>query len=233
VKTYLKSEDQAADCSILYDDGQFLYRPNWEKLMMKRIWIVFFVFGLSACSTHFDTSKKDGVDGLIIYKLSQEQAFNIAYNAISTVLPGRKISKIDGPVKGYSTWSRFVLDTYTQQVTVIPANGRTENGVAVEGFYFEISGAGTSGSGRMTNVTLYETIQENLNQLSVAATVTRIERGTYSEPVFKNSSNSIEPLGSRPATVEERLGELKTLFDRGLITEQEYNVKREAIIQSL
>lgn len=200
---------------------------------MKRIWLLFLVVTLSSCSTHFDTSKKEGIDGFTIYRLNQEQAFEIAYNAILTVLPGRKISKIDGPVKGYSTWSRFVLDTYTQQVTIIPAKGTTKGGVTVDGFYFEISGAGSSGSGRMTNVTLYETIQNNLEKLNVAMAVAQIERTTYQEPVFGTSRNANQNQTSDPVSVEERLEQLNALLSRGLITQQEYDLKRAGIINSL
>lgn len=89
---------------------------------MRKCFLLVLAIMLGACSTHFDTSQQEGVDGRTIYQLNQEQAFAIAYNAIATVLPGRKISEIDGPVKGYRTWFRFVLDTYTQQVLVVPAN---------------------------------------------------------------------------------------------------------------
>ena len=188
---------------------------------------------LSACSTHFDTSIRKGVDGYTIYRLRQEQAFAIAYDSIVTVLPGRKISEIDGPVKGYSTWSRFVLDTYTQQVLVIPVRGVTKDGETVEGFYLEISGSGSSGSGRAKNVSLHRTIQENLDRQNVSTAVTRIERISYKEPVFcskANPSGAPPPLG---VTVEERLKTLKSLFDQGLISEREYRDTRAKIIQSL
>lgn len=68
---------------------------------------------LGACSSHFDTSKQEGVDGRIIYRLDQQQAFAIAYSSIVAVLPGRKITEINGAVRGYETYSRFMLDTYT------------------------------------------------------------------------------------------------------------------------
>jgi hypothetical protein len=93
----------------------YLYRQE-GRLALRKYWLLVLAITLSACSTHFTTSKQRGIDGYTIYRVSQEQAFAIAYNAIATVLPGRKISKINGPVKGYSTWTRFVLDTYTQQV---------------------------------------------------------------------------------------------------------------------
>lgn len=189
---------------------------------------------LSACSTHFDTSQQEGVDGRTIYQLPQEQAFAIAYNAIATVLPGRKISEIDGPVKGYSTWFRFVLDTYTQQVLVVPAKGISKSGAPVEGFYFEVSGSGSSiVQGRAKNVSLYETIQAELDRLNVAAIVPHLERGSYGGPVFATKDG---PAGAAPPsgdTVAERLNELKALLDGGLISEKEYSDQRAKIIGSL
>ena len=41
---------------------------------------------LGACSTHFDTSRREGVEGYTIHRLPQAQAFAVAYNAISTTL---------------------------------------------------------------------------------------------------------------------------------------------------
>lgn len=189
---------------------------------------------LGACSTHFDTSQQEGVDGRTIYQLPQEQAFAIAYNAIATVLPGRKISEIDGPVKGYSTWFRFVLDTYTQQVLIVPAKGISKSGAPVEGFYFEVSGSGSSiVQGRAKNVSLYETIQAELDKLNVAVVVPQIERESYKEPVFATKggpTGSPQPGGG---TVADRLDELKDLWDRGLISEKEYSDQRAKIIGSL
>lgn len=202
-------------------------------MALRKLWVLALVVLLSACSTHFNTSIREGVDGYTIYRLRQEQAFAIAYDSIATVLPGRKISEIDGPVKGYSTWTRFVLDTYTQQVLVIPARGITKDGETVEGFYLEISGSGSSGSGRAKNVSLHKAIQENLDQQDVATAVTRIERISYKEPVFRNKANPSRSSPPPDISVEERLKKLKSLFDQGLISEREYSDKRASIIQSL
>jgi hypothetical protein len=189
---------------------------------------------LSACSTHFDTSKLEGTDGYKVYRVSQEQAFAIAYNAIATVLPGRKISEIDGAVKGYSTWFRFVLDTYTQQVLVIPAKGTTVTGDVVEGFYFEVSGSGSSViQGRAKNVALYEAIQSELGRLNVGMVVSQIERGSYKGPVFATNGGVAEPPKRSSSSAADRLTELKSLLDRGLISEKEYAGQRAKIIESL
>ena len=193
------------------------------------------LISLSACSSHYDSSKKKGVAGYTICQLSQEQAFAVAHNAMETVMPGRKISKIDGPAKGYSTWTRFMLDTYTQRIVIILAKGTTSVGKPVEGFYFQVSGSGSYSGGRRRNRRLFQTIQENLDRMDVAAVVPRIERGSYREPVFATTGRypGRPPAPPRGATAEKRLQELKRLFEQGLISEKEYNEKREKILQSL
>lgn len=188
--------------------------------------VILVSFGLGACSTHFDTSKKENSSDSVLYKLTQEQSFSLAYNAIVSVLPGRKISNVDGAVKGYSTWSRFVLDTYTQQVMVIPAQGETKSGETVAGFYFEISGSGSSGSGRQTNVRLYETIQEELDQMNVGVPVTSLQKTSYNGSVF-------DAPASNEKSAESRLKELDRLLEQKLITEDEYKTKRTNVLQSL
>src|SRR5918996_1864019 len=96
----------------------------------------------AGCSTHFTTLKEEGSSTQVIYVITEEQAFQIAHASIATTLPGRKIEVIDGPVRGYSTYFRFVLDTYTQQVLVHAAQGVDAFGKAVRGYYFEVSGSG-------------------------------------------------------------------------------------------
>ena len=49
-----------------------------ENMAMRKTWLLALAITLSACSTHYDTSKEAGVDGHKIYRMSQEQAFAIA-----------------------------------------------------------------------------------------------------------------------------------------------------------
>lgn len=111
----------------------------------------------SGCSTHFSTLQPEGSKEQIIYAIPEEQAFQIAHGSLAVTLPGRKIEVIDGPVRGYSTYFRFVLDTYTQQVLVHAAQGTDALGKKVRGYYFEVSGSGSSFvQGRAKNVELFE-----------------------------------------------------------------------------
>lgn len=186
---------------------------------------------LGACSTHFDTSKQEGVSGRVIYRLEQGQAFALAYNSIVAVLPGRNITEINGAVRGYETYSRFVLDTYTQVVMVVPVKGATSDGELVEGFSFEISGSGSSGSGQAKNYKLRDEVQARLDDLDVAVVVTSIQGRPYKTAVERKTPELQAPPSGKAA--EERLKELDRLYGQGLISEEEYNRKRAEIIDSL
>jgi hypothetical protein len=124
---------------------------------MKRILIALFAFVLVGCSTQFSTLRPEGSTSQVIYAISEEQAFQIGFASLASILPGYEITDIDGPIKGYSAVFRFVLDTYTQQVMVIPATGKDATGKFVRGYYFDVSGRGSSIlQGRAKNVELYE-----------------------------------------------------------------------------
>lgn len=190
------------------------------------------VLALGACSTHFDTSKQDGVNGRVIYRIEQEQAFAIAYNSIVAVLPGRKITEINGPVRGYSTWFRFILDTYTQVVMVVPIEGTTSSGEVVEGFSFEVSGSGSSVvQGQVKNFKLRDEVQARLDELDAAVIVASIRGRPY------KTAEELEPAApaapSNQKTAGERLKELESLYEQGLISEAEYNEKRANIMETL
>ena len=82
-------------------------------------------------------------------------------------------------------------------------------------------------------MSLFDSLQANLNQLNVASVVGQIKRGSYKKPV--SASKMVPSKRSQPKddTVEERLKKLKSLLDRGLISEKEYKAKRAKIIDSL
>jgi hypothetical protein len=72
----------------------------------------------------------------------------MAHWAIASTFPNRKITVLDGPTRGYSTYFRIMLDTYSQQILIFPAIGIKQNGEEVKGYYFEVSGSGTTVIGR-------------------------------------------------------------------------------------
>jgi hypothetical protein len=142
-------------------------------VMTKSTLLVLLLMLLAGCSTHYSTLQTEGSSTQIVYTIPEEEAFHIAYSSIATTLPGRKIEVIDGPVRGYSTYFRFLLDTYTQQVLVHRVEGTDAIGKGVRGYYFEVSGSGSSFvQGRAKNVELFERVAEAAKATNKGVVVT-------------------------------------------------------------
>ncbi len=117
---------------------------------------------------------------------------------------------------------------------VIPVKGTTIDGEGIDGFYFEISGSGSSGQGRNKNVKLRDTVQARLDELNVAVAVAMVEGRPYeAEEEIKAAEPADAPARQDENPTGERLKKLKNLYDQGVITEDEYNSQRAKIIESL
>jgi len=204
------------------------------------LFLVFFLaILLNGCSTHFSTLQAEGTSTKIIYAIKEEQAFQIAHGSLLATLPGRKIEVIDGPVRGYSTYSRFVLDTYTQQVLVHAAQGTDALGNKIRGYYFEVSGSGSSGSGRAKNVALFEMLVESAKATGKGVAVTNVERIGYANARWRlgegELGKSTAPAASDTTKedVLNSLERLKGLRDRGVITEEEFEAKKKELLNRL
>jgi len=196
---------------------------------------MFLLMLLAGCSTHFSTLQTEGSTAQIIYAVSEDQAFQIAHGSLLAAIPGRKIEVIDGPVRGYSTYTRFVLDTYSQQVLVHAAQGRDALGNKIRGYYFEVSGSGTSGSGMAKNVELFEKLAESAKSTGKGVAVTNVERIDYENASWRLGGKSTSPAatGTNKEDVMNSLERLKGLRDRGVITEEEFESKKKEFLQRL
>ena len=200
-------------------------------------WGMFFILVLSTvgCSTHFSTLQPEGSTDQILYAIPEEQAFQIAHGTLVTTIPGRKIEIIDGPVRGYSTYTRVVLDTYTQQVLVFPAEGLDALGKKIRGYYFEVSGSGSSGTGYAKNVELFENLAKSAKATGKGIVVTVVERTGYTNAEWHNGQGV--PVKSKsPGASDDTFGNLerlKGLRDRGVITEEEFEAKKKELLKRL
>jgi hypothetical protein len=159
---------------------------------------------------------------------------------VATTLPGRKIEVIDGPVRGYSTYFRFALDTYTQQVLVYAAQGTDTLGNKIRGYYFEVSGNGSSFvQGRAKNVELFERLAESAKATGKGVAVTSVERIGYTNAKWRLGESELEkstPPTTSGTTKEDALNSLerlKGLRDRGVITEEEFEAKKKELLNRL
>lgn len=189
---------------------------------------------LAGCSTHFTTLQQDNEKSLVIYQLPEEQVFQMAHWAIVSSFPDRKITIIDGPTRGYSTYFRIFLDTYSQQILIFTAIGTKQNGEEVKGYYFEVSGSGTTVIGRQKNVELYEKLNKALSDTGKGVVVTKIKLTKYET----DSKISIE--GTPPPSQDknmrsptELLRELNQLRKEGIISNEEFEAKKKEILQRM
>ncbi len=136
------------------------------------------ILPLVACSTH-NTTLVSRDAGQVIYPLTEEQAFTLVIDAYADVLPKQSLDDITGARRGYeSTW-RWGLDTYSQKTLVVPAIGTDHSGREVRGYWFEVSGSGSSGSGRSKNLDLFRTLKAALDATGAAVVVTNLREGRY------------------------------------------------------
>ena len=193
------------------------------------------------CSTNFSTLGPEGSATTTIYEIPELHAFQIASTAITTTLPGRPIADVDGPVHGYSTEFWLYLDSYTQQVLVFPASGIDQKGRKVNGFYFEVSGAGSSFvQGKIKNTELFERVQAYAERTGKGVSVISVERRTYEGiewqyNVVKKKANfeSVDSHQGLRDTASGRLEQLKALRDKNLISETDFEVKKKQILDGL
>lgn len=183
---------------------------------------------ISGCSTSFSTLKSDNQD--VLYQIDERQAFQISKAAILKIMPGRKITEINGTIKGYSTYTRFVLDKYSQQVLIYPASGVTSDAEPVSGFYFEVSGSGTSGSGRAKNVDLWEALLASLENTGTKVAINKLTLTAYASD---NPFERKDMAEGDSLDVYTKLEKLKDLHNKGVLTDVEYESKRAPLVDQL
>lgn len=203
--------------------------------MRSPVILVLFAAFLSGCSTHFSTLRPEGSSSQLIHLMPEEEAFRLAYSSMTTTIPDRKITVLNGPARGYSTYTRFILDTYTQQVLVFRAQGLDSKGQGVQGYYFEVSGSGSSGSGRATNVRLFEALSANAQAKWPGVVVTNVATVPYvgAATMDPAAAPGVGALRQNRIDVMETFEKLRDLRDSGTITDQEYQSKKAELLNRL
>ena len=209
------------------------------KLPMRIFFVLLFSIIVSGCTTSFSTLRSDNSPKQIIYDIPEEQAFQIAFAALGKVLPGNEITDIDGPLKGYSASFRFLLDTYSQQVMVIPAIASGEGGKTAQGYYYEVAGHGSSiVQGRAKNVRLFDVISSTAKSTGKAVLVSGARREAYVGARWKQGESRNESL--TPTTRSDgnpdsltQIERLKQLRDQGTITEEEFQRKKRELLDRI
>ena len=196
----------------------------------------------TGCATSSTTLvRRDQGPGQVIYRISEEKAFTIALDSYAALLPKQSVDDIvDGLRRGYSADQRFALDWYSHRVLVIPAVGTAANGTEVQGYWFDISGSGSMPiSGKTISTEFLRVILASLDATRTATVVTNLRDGSYETDGraylgLKRDARDIKAGSRAPgAGAADRLSELRSMRDKGLITGEEYEAKRRQILDRM
>lgn len=176
----------------------------------------------------------------VIYRISEEQAFTTALAAYTALFPKQSVDDIvDGQRRGYNADERSWMDWWSHRLLVIPAVGTDRSGNEVHGYWYDYSGGGTLFATERRRTGLIELIRTRLDATGTATVVTNLRDGQYETDGraylgLKRDARDIRP-GVRPsgASNADRLSELKTMRDKGLMTEDEYQAKRRQILDGM
>lgn len=191
-------------------------------------------------STGTTLTRADRAGEQIIYRISEETAFTTALEAYAALYPKQSVDDIlDGHRRGYNADERSWMDWWSHRLLVIPAIGTDANGKEVQGYWYDYSGSGSLMPTEKRTTGLIEMIRRRLDATGTATVVTNVRDGQYETDGraylgVKRDARDI-PLAIRPPRPNnaERLDELKTMREKGLISEEEYQAKRRQILDRM
>ena len=187
-------------------------------------------FTVIGCST-FKSSIMENQEKQGIYQGDERLAFQLAYKTMEKIFPGNPINDIDGPIRGFSGLETFGPDWYSTALRIIPAIAKDENNKEIFGYYYEVSGEGTIPIGPNKDAEVYSLYKEYLKKELKYTNASGILRSEYKLDRDRwRLSESIIPKNNEQKSKEERLNELKILFEKGLINEDEYALGKNKII---
>lgn len=196
---------------------------------------------VTGCASSGTTLVRPGQgEGHVIYRISEEQAFTTALEAYAVLYPKQSVDDIvDGHRRGYNADERSWMDWWSHRLLVIPSVGIDASGNEVRGYWYDYSGSGTLVPTAKRRTGLLELIRTRLDATGTATVVTNLRDSTYETDGraylgLKRDARDIRP-GARLSgkSNADRLSELKTMRDRGLITEEEYQAKRRQILDRM
>jgi Short C-terminal domain len=196
---------------------------------------------LVGCSAHSTTLSWDEPNARqVIYRVSEETAFTTALEAYAALHPNKSVDDVvDGRHRGYNADERtWAGDWWHHRILIIPAVGTDSNGTEVRGYWYDYSGGGTFVPTTQRTTGLMQFIRTRLNPNAVV--VTNVRDGSYETDGraylgMKRDARDIMPtlLRAPAQSNAERLNELKTMRERGVITEDEYHTKRRQILDRM
>jgi hypothetical protein len=135
--------------------------------------------GCSA-SAHSTSLVRVGIEGQVLYRVSEETAFSTALEAYAMLYPRQRVDDIvEGHRRGYNAdeYSTAGDALWHHRILVIPAIGIDQSGNEVRGYWYDYSGGSTLSARNRRTSGLLEFIRTMLE--STAVVVTNLRDGSY------------------------------------------------------
>lgn len=184
---------------------------------------------LVGCSTHQTTLKQDG--GYKIYAMDEQEIFQLTYQEMVSIVDDELVNEIDGPERGFSTRLTWGLDWYNVFVKIVPVEGTDRQGNNVRGYFVELGGKGSYPTSRPKE--LINNIHQKLEESGTGVFVTSYRKSSYTYDRDRWRLNREPSARESGDSVMDNLLKLKLLKDEGIISEDEYEIKRQDLIDQL
>jgi len=195
---------------------------------MRFVFLVVFAL-LAGCSTHQTTLKQGG--GYKIYTIEEQKIFQLTYQEITSIVDDEIVNEIDGPERGFSTRMTFGIDWYDVIVKIVPVEGISLSGENLKGYFVELGGKGTYPTSRPQK--LIDNIQRKLEESGTGVMVSSYRKSTYVLERDRWRLNERPSAREAGGSVMDKLLKLKVLREEGILTEEEYQSKKEELLKQL
>jgi len=217
---------------------------------LQRIGMLVLIPLLVACaSTAKSPDELSPAEGQI-YRISETEALALARQALRRAFPDTDIATFEGAFPGYFTfvqhptdtdvrYARFVAETVTYTVEVIPVQGRDGQGRQIDGYLYRLKG-GAKGKAdaqaqrlRAQLAELFDATGRGLPATQLTALhKTKAEREAQRPREAQPSEPSTVPVNPG-ADVYEALRQLKRLHDEGVLSDEEYQKSKNRLLERL
>lgn len=184
---------------------------------------------LAGCSTHKTTLKQDG--GYKIYAIEEQKVFQLTYEEITSIVDDEIVNDLDGTERGFSTRLTFGLDWYDVFVKIVPVEGISVGGKNVKGYFVELGGEGTYPTSRPQQI--IDNIQRKLEESGTGVMVSSYRKSSYELERDRWRLNEKPSARESGDSAMDKLLKLKVLKDEGVITEEEYQLKKTELLKQL
>lgn len=220
-----------------------------------------FFFGCAGKGMTRDSGRKTAEDtNDIVYQITEKEALALTQWALEQALPDQKIHRLKKPrvgffvhehaQKGNYKYARFREKTFIYEVDLLRVSGSTAQGQSVIGYTYALKGDGDLKTGPEKLTRLAQQLGDGFEKTGRAVTVSSLRSEKPAPPVISpitspaSDTNSTMTHPDKPAAKEQpaveaeddvfvKLKKLKELLDQGVITEEEFKVKKKELLDRI